>query len=84
MIRTTQVRKFQCLAYFVRLFISERQVIKLYPDRFVGTAIVDPFGPKPGEAMREHLPKGVRAFRNAPNYSKLPPASYVHLSRPGG
>jgi predicted TIM-barrel fold metal-dependent hydrolase len=38
-------------------------MIKLYPDRFVGTAIVDPFGEDPGRVMRELLPKGVRAFR---------------------
>jgi predicted TIM-barrel fold metal-dependent hydrolase len=38
-------------------------MIKLYPDRFVGTAIVDPFGPDPAKAMRDLLPKGVRAFR---------------------
>jgi predicted TIM-barrel fold metal-dependent hydrolase len=38
-------------------------MIKLYPERFVGTAIVDPFGPDPGKAMRELRPKGVRAFR---------------------
>src|SRR5689334_23104952 len=30
-------------------------------DRFVGTGIVDPLGPDPGRAMRELLPKGVRA-----------------------
>src|SRR3954469_1735020 len=40
-------------------------MIKLYPDRFVGTAIVDPLGPRPGNAMRELLPKGVSAFRIA-------------------
>ena len=33
-------------------------MIKLYPDRFVGTAIVDPLGDDPGEAMRELLPTG--------------------------
>jgi predicted TIM-barrel fold metal-dependent hydrolase len=38
-------------------------MIKLYPDRFVGTAIVDPFGTDPARAMRELKPKGVRAFR---------------------
>ena len=59
-------------------------MIKLYPDRFVGMAIVDPLGPRPGEAMCELLPKGVRAFRIAPNYSKLPPACFAHSSRPGG
>lgn len=52
-------------------------MIKLYPDRFVGTGIVDPLAPKPDEAMRALLPKGVRAFRIAPNYSKLPPASWL-------
>lgn len=52
-------------------------MIKLYPDRFVGTAIVDPLGPHPEEAMRGLLPKGVRAFRIAPNYSKLPPSRWL-------
>lgn len=56
-------------------------MIKQYPDRFVGTAIVDPLGPDPGAAMRELLPKGVRAFRIAPNYSKEPPARWL---RPDG
>jgi len=52
-------------------------MIKLYPDRFVGTGIVDPLEPKPDEAMKALLPKGVRAFRIAPNYSKLPPARWL-------
>lgn len=52
-------------------------MIKLYPDRFVGTAIVDPLAPRPGEAMRALRPKGVKAFRIAPNYSKLPPARWL-------
>jgi predicted TIM-barrel fold metal-dependent hydrolase len=52
-------------------------MIKLYPDRFVGTAIVDPLARAPGEAMRALRPKGVRAFRVAPNYSKRPPASWL-------
>jgi predicted TIM-barrel fold metal-dependent hydrolase len=52
-------------------------MIKLYPDRFVGTAIVDPLGPQPGERMAELRPKGVRAFRIAPHYSKLPPARWL-------
>lgn len=38
-------------------------IIKQYPDRFVGTAIVNPFGPDPGQAMRALWPLGVRAFR---------------------
>jgi predicted TIM-barrel fold metal-dependent hydrolase len=52
-------------------------MIKLYPDRFVGTAIVDPLGADPGAAMKELLPKGVRAFRIQPQYSKKPPASWL-------
>jgi predicted TIM-barrel fold metal-dependent hydrolase len=52
-------------------------MIKLYPDRFVGTAIVDPLGPAPGEAMRALRPRGVRAFRITPGYSKLPPARWL-------
>jgi predicted TIM-barrel fold metal-dependent hydrolase len=51
--------------------------IKQYPDRFVGTAIVDPYSEKPGEAMRALLPKGVRAFRIQPQYSKQPPARWL-------
>jgi predicted TIM-barrel fold metal-dependent hydrolase len=52
-------------------------MIKLYPERFVGTAIVDPLGPGPDEAMRALLPRGVRAFRITPHYSKLPPAHWL-------
>lgn len=52
-------------------------MIKLYPDRFVGTAIVDPLGADPGGAMMALRPKGVRAFRIAPNYSKRPPAGWL-------
>src|SRR6185437_3395810 len=52
-------------------------MIKLYPERFVGTAIVDPLGLKPDVAMRELLPRGVRAFRIAPSYSRLPPARWL-------
>ena len=56
-------------------------MIKLYPDRFVGTAIVDPLGGDPGKRMRELHRLGVRAFRIQPHYSKLPPA---HWLEPGG
>jgi predicted TIM-barrel fold metal-dependent hydrolase len=52
-------------------------MIKLYPDRFVGTAIVDPLGADPGKAMEELRPKGVRAFRIHPQYSKLPPERWL-------
>ena len=52
-------------------------MIKLYPDRFVGTAIVDPLGKNPAQEMVDLKPKGVRAFRIAPNFSKLPPARWL-------
>jgi predicted TIM-barrel fold metal-dependent hydrolase len=52
-------------------------MIKLYPDRFVGTAIVDPLGPDPGKTMRDLLRQGVRAFRIQPHYSKLPQARWL-------
>src|ERR1700733_5366197 len=52
-------------------------IIKLYPERFVGTAIVDPLGSAPDRAMTDLKSKGVRAFRIAPNFSKLPPARWL-------
>jgi predicted TIM-barrel fold metal-dependent hydrolase len=52
-------------------------MIKLYPDRLVGTAIVDPLGEVPDQAMLGLKPKGVRAFRIAPNFSKLPAARWL-------
>lgn len=52
-------------------------MIKLYPDRFIGTAIVDPLAPDPAKAMAELEPKGVRAFRIQPGYSKQPPAQWL-------
>jgi predicted TIM-barrel fold metal-dependent hydrolase len=52
-------------------------MINLYQERFVGTAIVDPLGPDPGAAMKALLPRGVRAFRITPGYSKLPPAHWL-------
>jgi predicted TIM-barrel fold metal-dependent hydrolase len=52
-------------------------MIKLYPERFVGTAIVDPLGPDPAAAMVALKPKGVRAFRIQPKYGKQPPASWL-------
>ena len=52
-------------------------MIKLYPERFVGTAIVDPLAQAPDRAMTDLRPKGVRAFRIAPNFSKLPPARWL-------
>jgi predicted TIM-barrel fold metal-dependent hydrolase len=55
-------------------------MIKLYPERFVGTAIVDPLAGDPSKAMRELLPRGVRAFRIQPAYSKLPPRRWLEPS----
>ena len=52
-------------------------MIKLHPDRFVGTAIIDPLADDPGKAMRELAPKGVAAFRIQPRYSKQPPAHWL-------
>ncbi len=52
-------------------------MIKLYPDRFVGTAIVDPLGVDPGAAMRALSRQGVRGFRIQPKYSKLPEARWL-------
>jgi predicted TIM-barrel fold metal-dependent hydrolase len=52
-------------------------MIKLYPEHFVGTAIVDPLGPHPDEAMTELAPRGVRALRIAPSLGKQPPAHWL-------
>lgn len=52
-------------------------MIKLYPDRFVGTAVVDPLGEAPDRLMADLRPKGVRAFRIAPHFSKRPPARWL-------
>ncbi len=52
-------------------------MIKQYPDRFVGTAIVDPLAADSAAAMRRLFAGGVRAFRIQPQYSKLPPARWL-------
>ena len=52
-------------------------MIKLYPERFVGTAIVDPLSDDPGKAMEVLLPSGVRAFRIQPHYSQQPAARWL-------
>ncbi len=52
-------------------------MIRLYPDRFVGTAIVDPLAPDPGRLMRELKGQGVRAFRIQPKYGKQPSARWL-------
>jgi predicted TIM-barrel fold metal-dependent hydrolase len=52
-------------------------MIKLHPDRFVGTAIIDPLAADPGRDMRDLAPLGVAAFRIQPRFSKQPPASWL-------
>jgi predicted TIM-barrel fold metal-dependent hydrolase len=52
-------------------------MIKLYPDRFVGTAIVDPLAADPAGAMAALGKKGVHAFRIQPEYSKEPPERWL-------
>ena len=52
-------------------------MIKLHPNRFVGTAIVDPLADDPGKAMRELAQQGVSAFRIQPRYSQQPPRSWL-------
>jgi predicted TIM-barrel fold metal-dependent hydrolase len=52
-------------------------MIKLHPDRFVGTAIVDPLAADPGRDMRDLAPLGVAAFRIQPRFSKQPPKTWL-------
>jgi predicted TIM-barrel fold metal-dependent hydrolase len=52
-------------------------MIKLYPDRFVGTGIVDPHGVDPGKEMEALKARGVRAFRIQPQYSNQPDATWL-------
>ena len=52
-------------------------MIALYPEAFVGTAIVDPLGEAPEKQMTELAKKRIRAFRILPKLSKLPPARWL-------
>ncbi len=52
-------------------------MIAKYPDRFVGTAIIDPLGAHPDVAMKALKTRGVRAFRITPGYSKTPNAQWL-------
>lgn len=47
-------------------------MIALYPDAFVGTAVIDVHGPDPAKVMNEMAPKKVRAFRILSLYSGVP------------
>jgi predicted TIM-barrel fold metal-dependent hydrolase len=52
-------------------------MIALYPDVFVGTAVINPLADAPDKLMGELAGKGVRAFRILPKLSKLPPAQWL-------
>lgn len=52
-------------------------MIKLYPERFVGTAIVDPLSTDPGRTMQDLAKRGVHAFRIQPRYGKQPPTRWL-------
>src|SRR5262245_11195921 len=52
-------------------------MIALYPDVFVGTAVIDPFAEAPDKRMAELAKKAVRAFRIHPRLSKLPSAKWL-------
>lgn len=52
-------------------------MIKLYKDVFVGTAVIDPHAAAPDRLMGELAKQRVRAFRIHPRLSKLPPARWL-------
>jgi predicted TIM-barrel fold metal-dependent hydrolase len=52
-------------------------MIALYPDVFVGTAVIDPHADRPDRLMGELAKKKVRAFRIHPALSKQPPAHWL-------
>jgi predicted TIM-barrel fold metal-dependent hydrolase len=52
-------------------------MIALYPDVFVGTAVIDVHGESPDKLMTELTRKKVRAFRIHPRLSKQPPAKWL-------
>ena len=52
-------------------------MIKLYPDRFIGTAVIDALADAPDRAMADLKPRGVKVFRISPRLSKLPPARWL-------
>jgi len=54
-------------------------MIALYPEVFVGTAVIDPRGAAPDTLMGELAKKKVRAFRISPRISQLPPAQWLQL-----
>lgn len=52
-------------------------MMAMYPDVFVGTAIVDPLGTEPEKEMTALAKKKVRAFRITPAMSKQPVAKWL-------
>jgi len=52
-------------------------MIALYPETFVGTAVIDPLDESLEKQMGELARKGVRAFRIHPRLSKQPPAQWL-------
>ena len=52
-------------------------MMALYPDTFVGTAVIDPLGEAPDRLMGELAKKRVRAFRILPDLGKQPPAHWL-------
>jgi predicted TIM-barrel fold metal-dependent hydrolase len=52
-------------------------MMALYPDVFVGTAVIDPLADEPDRLMGELAKKKVRAFRILPALSKQPPARWL-------
>jgi predicted TIM-barrel fold metal-dependent hydrolase len=52
-------------------------MMAMYPEVFVGTAIVDPLGAEPEKEMAALAKKKVRAFRIHPALAKQPPAKWL-------
>ncbi len=52
-------------------------MIALYPDVFVGTAVIDPHATAPDKLMTELAKKKVRAFRIHPRLSHQPPEKWL-------
>jgi predicted TIM-barrel fold metal-dependent hydrolase len=82
-----RVNLIQMSYYYPREAASERgkgfdnsymlDMIALYPDTFVGTAVIDPLGPAPDGLMSELAAKRVRAFRILPKLGGQPPERWL-------
>jgi predicted TIM-barrel fold metal-dependent hydrolase len=64
-----------------KVYVSDNKymldMIALYPDVFVGTAVIDPHQEAPDKEMTALAKKGVRAFRIHPKLSKQAPAKWL-------